>query len=250
MLRILIIDDETNIRMMIAEIIKGHCHSAEVIGQAGSVKVGKEKIESLHPDLVLLDIKMDDGTGFDLLDQLDRIDFKVIFITAYQEFALKAIKFSALDYIVKPIDPEELISAVNNAKTQLSLAQETQLTLLKEGLSNKDRHDRKILLKTAESIHLVMLSNVCFCEADGGYTRFYTDGGHKVLVSKPLSEYEALFREYSFFRVHKSFLVNLQKVQRFDKEDGGYLVLKEDLKVPVASRKREQLINLLGKLTE
>jgi two-component system LytT family response regulator len=235
---------------MVAKIIKSYCNDVEIIAEASGVEEGYHRILDMKPDLVLLDIKMDDGSGFDLLEKFEKIDFKIIFITAFQEYALQAIKFSALDYIVKPVDPEELIAAVNNAKTQLSIANETQLALLKEGLSNKDTNDRKILLKTAESIHLVMLSNVYYCEADGGYTCFYTDGGQKVLVSKPLSEYEALFREYGFFRVHKSFLVNLHKVERFDKEDGGYLVLTDEMKVPVASRKREQLINLLGKLTE
>ncbi len=250
MLRVLIIDDESKIRMMVAKIIKTYCNDIGLIAEASGVEEGYQRILDMNPDLVLLDIKMGDGSGFDLLEKFEKIDFKIIFITAFQEYALKAIKFSALDYIVKPIDPEELITAVNNAKTQLNIANETQLALLKEGLSNRDMHDRKILLKTAENIHLVMLSNVCYCEADGGYTRFYTDAGQKVLVSKPLSEYEALFREYGFFRVHKSFLVNLHMVERFEKEDGGYLVLTDEMKVPVASRKREQLINLLGKLTE
>jgi len=250
MLRVLIIDDESNIRNMIAEIIKSHCPNAEIIGQAGSVRDGKEKIKSLHPDLVLLDIKMDDGTGFELLDKLDRIDFKVIFITAYQEFALKAIKFSALDYILKPVDPEELINAVNDAGKLISADQQSQIQHLKDSLSNTDQSEKRILLKTSENIHLLRVSDIRYCEADGGYTRFFTNQDQEILVSRPLAEYEDLFAEYGFYRVHKSFLANLHKVERFEKEDGGYLVIDGEVKVPVASRKKDQLIQLLEKITE
>ncbi|NQT78434.1 MAG: response regulator transcription factor [Bacteroidetes bacterium] len=250
MLRVLIIDDEAKIRDMIAEIVKQYCADSEVIGFAGSVKEGEEKILALHPDLVLLDIKMDDGTGFDLLDQLDRIDFKVIFVTAYQEFALKAIKFAALDYILKPIDPEELIKAVDSARELVMDQQEAQLQHLSASMNNNKQSKKKILLKTTDSIHLVYVNEIYYCEADGGYTRFYTNTGQQILVSRPLIEYEEMLQDYGFFRIHKSYLVNLQKVQRFEREDGGYVVLGDECKIPVASRKREQLLMLLEKLTE
>ena len=250
MLRVLIIDDEVKIRNMIAEIVKGYCNEAVVVGQAGSVKEGKEKIRSLNPDLVLLDIKMDDGTGFDLLEQVEETNFKVIFITAYQEYALKAIKFSALDYILKPVDPDELIQAVQSAGESIGDDLETQLNHLKESLKNNSQTEKKILLKTTENIHLIHVSDIIYCQADGGYTRFFTANDKKILVSKPMAEYEELLHDYGFFRVHKSFLVNLQKVQRFGKEDGGYLVFDGDLKVPVASRKKDQLMELLDKITE
>ena len=250
MLRVLIIDDEAKIRNMIAEIVKGYCNEAVVVGQAGSVKEGKEKIRSLNPDLVLLDIKMDDGTGFDLLEQVEETNFKVIFITAYQEYALKAIKFSALDYILKPVDPDELIKAVNASREQIARVHDTQIKQLSDSLRSSGQDEKKILLKTAESIHLVLLSDIYYCEADGGYTHFYTRKGNNILVSKPLAEYEELFTEYGFCRIHKSYLVNLQKVQRFEKEDGGYVVMEGELKVPVASRKKEQLMQLLEKITE
>jgi two-component system LytT family response regulator len=250
MLRVLIVDDESNIRTMIAEIVKNFCDGAEVVGQAGSVKEGIERIETLHPDLVLLDIKMDDGSGFDLLGQVDRINFKVVFITAYQEFALQAIKFSALDYILKPVDPEELIKAVDTARELVSDQQQIQLKHLTESLNNQDQSNKRVLLKTSDSIHLVHVDEIRYCEADGGYTHFYTDKVNNILVSRALAEYEELFKGFGFFRVHKSFLVNLQKVLRFEKDDGGQLVMEGDARVPVASRKREQLFELLEKITE
>ncbi|MDT8392201.1 MAG: LytTR family DNA-binding domain-containing protein [Bacteroidales bacterium] len=250
MLRILIVDDETNIRNMIAGIVEGYCAGAVVIGQAGSVREARQKIASLHPDLVLLDIKMNDGTGFDLLEQLDRIDFRIIFITAFQEHALRAFKFSAMDYLLKPIDPQELIHAIEDAGKQINVIQEAELQHLREAVDGQGQADRKILLKTAESIHLVLIDDILCCESDAGYTRFRLSDGRQVLVSRPLAEYELLLTDYGFFRVHKSFLVNLRKVQSFEKEEGGYLVLGPDVRVPVASRKRDQMIRLLEKITE
>lgn len=250
MLRTLIIDDEANIRNMIAEILKGYCKEAKVVGQAGSVHEAYNKISALKPDLVLLDIKMDDGTGFDLLEKLENVSFKVIFITAYQEFALKAIKFSALDYILKPIDPDELISAVKQAGELILEQQQLQIRHLTEGLNSSEQEAKKILLKTSDSIHLVKLSDIIFCKSEGGYALFHLCGNNTILVSRPLSEYNDLMTDYGFCRVHKSYLVNMQKMLRFEREDGGYLVMEEDLRVPVASRKKDQLMDLLEQITE
>lgn len=250
MLRILIIDDEANIRNMISNIISGYCNSAKVIGQAGSVREGIEKIALLDPDLVLLDVKMGDGTGFDLLEKIKKISFKTIFITAYQEFAIKAIKFSALDYILKPVDPDELIRAIDNAAKTMEESQIAQLEYMRHNMVVQNIQDKKIMLKTTESMYVVPVQNICCCVADGGYTRFHTGDGKKILVSKPLSEYEDLFSDCNFFRVHKSYLVNLHKIQCFRKIDGGYLLMEGEIKVPVASRKREQLLELLERFTE
>ncbi len=250
MLRTLIIDDESNIRYMIRDILNEYCDNAEVVGQASGVKEGLDKIKALHPDLVLLDIKMDDGTGFDLLEALDDIGFRVIFITAFQEFALQAIKFSAFDYILKPVDPEELVGAVTRAANDHAANQELQLSHLKESLRNNHQSEKKILLKTADSIHLMKLSDIIYCMADGGYTHFYGNNGHVVVVSNPLSIYDPLLSDYGFFRVHKSYLVNLDKVIRFDREEGGYVILEDEHKIGVASRKKDQLIQLLEKLAD
>jgi two-component system LytT family response regulator len=249
MLRTLVIDDESNIRKMIIEIVKNHCEDTRVVGQAGSVQEGLRMINDLHPDLVLLDIKMDDGTGFDLLEQLERIKFKLIFITAYQEFALRAIKFSALDYILKPVDPEELISAVNTAGNLILEQQQKQIDHLTESLKSTDQDSKKILLKTNENIHLVKFSDIIYFNADCGYSQFHLLGNRSVIVSKSLSEYEDFFKDYGFYRVHKSYIVNIHKVLRFEKEDGGSLVMEEDHKVPVASRKREEILLLLERMT-
>jgi two-component system LytT family response regulator len=244
MLRALVIDDEVNIRNMIIEIIKKYCNGTRVVGQAGSVQEGLSRIRDLNPDLVLLDIKMDDGTGFDLLEKLEKINFKVIFVTAYQEFALQAIKFSALDYILKPVDPEELISAIDAAGDLILEQQQIQIEHLTDSIKSNHQDSKKILLKTSENIHLVKFSDIIYFEADSGYTRFYLSDDRSIVVSKSLAEYEDFFKDFGFYRVHKSYIVNLQKILRFEKEDGGNLVMEEDHKVPVASRKKDQILQI------
>lgn len=250
MIRVLIVDDEANIRQMIAEVLSNYCEGAEVIGQAGSVADGVRKISDLAPDLVLLDIKMDDGTGFDLLEQVDPPVFKVIFITAYEEYAIKAIKFAALDYIMKPVDPLELIRALKQATEIVPEHQQKQLSHLAESVRSGGQQAKKILLKTADSIHLVRFEDIIFCEADSGYTRFHLQNRHCVLISKSLSEYEGLLSGFGFFRIHKTYLVNVHKIMRFDREDGGHIVMEEEHNVPVASRKRDQLIEIMEKLAQ
>jgi two-component system, LytTR family, response regulator len=250
MVRVLIVDDEVNIRNMIAGIVKTYCREAEIIGLAGSVKEAEKKIRELFPDLVLLDVRMDDGTGFDLLEQMGSIGFKVIFITAYREYAIDAIKFSALDYILKPIDPDALISAVEAACKNIVAKQRFHLEEARAAVSRDLQSDKKVLLRTAESIHLVCVNEILYCEASGGYTIFCLPDRRQVLVSRPLGEYEESFKDYGFCRVHKSYLVNLQKVRCFEKEEGGSLLMEGGLRVPVASRKKEFMLSLLEKLTE
>lgn len=250
MVRVLIVDDEANIRNMIAGIVKTYCKEAEIIGLAGSVQEAGKKIRELLPDLVLLDVRMDDGTGFDLLEQLGSIDFSLIFITAYQEYAIDAIKFSALDYILKPIDPEELIRALDAACRRIAGMQQDRLTETRAAVGNDLQSGKKVLLRTAESIHLACVNEILFCESSGGYTLFHLIDGRQVLVSKNLGEYEESFKDYGFCRVHKSYLVNLQKVRCFEKDEGGSLIMEGGLRVPVASRKKEFMLSLLEKLTE
>jgi len=205
-------------------------------------------MQKYNPDLVLLDIKMNDGTGFDLLKKLDPVDFKVIFITAYNQYAIKAIKFSALDYLLKPIDPDELVEAVNKTEKLVLKELHTQLNLLEDNLLNKDNSRKKIILKTLNKIHLVKIEDITYCESEGGYTTFYLTGGKKILVSNTLKFYDEMLNEYGFFRAHKSYLINLIHIDRFENTDGGTIVLNNEIKLPVASRKKDQLLEMLNKI--
>jgi len=248
-LRTLIIDDEAHMRESLAEMLKMDCPGTRLVAQADGVKTGMEAIQQHHPDLVLLDIRMKDGTGFDLLEQFEDIDFKIIFVTAYDEYAIKAIKFSALDYLLKPVDPDDLVKAVEKAGDIAQKDLQAKLENLSSNLKTTDQDKKKIILKTMDNIYLVGVKDIIHIEGDGRYSNIYLDSGEKVMVSTNLKYYEELLDAYGFFRVHKSHLINLERIYRFEKADGGYVVLNNNAKIPVASRKKDELIELFEKLS-
>ena len=250
MFQVLIIDDETHIRDSLAKMLARHCQQVFVAGEANSVASGIKAIQDLHPDLVLLDIQMADGTGFDLLNALPVIDFRIIFVTAFDQFALQAFKFSAVDYLLKPVNPEALAEAVNRAGQRIQEHHDLQIQALKENLKNIDKQHKKIILKTTESVYLLNLQDLISCESDDNYTRVYTTGGEKILVSKTLKDYEEMLSGCGFYRVHKSYLINLAHIKRFEKQEGGFIILTNDLKVPVASRKRDEMMEMLERMAE
>ncbi len=248
MIATLIIDDELHMRQSLEKMLKSYCPNVRLVGKADGVKSGLKAIGQLHPDLVLLDIKMGDGTGFDLLKKLNDIDFKVIFITAYDQFAVKAFRYSALDYLLKPVDPDDLVEAVNKAETVSMKDLATQLNVLEEQLVSGDRTAGKIVLKTHECIHIIHVHDISYIESDGSYSTVFLINGKKIIVSRTLRDFENTLKDQGFFRVHKSFLVNLMAISRFDKGDGGFLVMGDGDRVPVASRKKDQLLELFEQL--
>lgn len=250
MLRTIIIDDEPHMRLTLGNLVKQYCPEIEVVAKADGVKSGFDAVKKFHPDLVLLDIKMEDGTGFDLLQKLDPVDFKVIFITAYDEFAIKAFRFSALDYLLKPVDPDELVEAVGKAGKIFQDDFNTQLNTLNDHLQSQDLSTKKLIIKTCDSIHLVAVQEIIYCASDCGYTELYTVGCERIVVSSTLKEYEDMLTDFGFFRVHKSFLINMKFINRFDKADGGFVILTGDYKVPVASRKKDLLMEMFERLTQ
>jgi two-component system, LytTR family, response regulator len=250
MLHTLIIDDEDHMRDSLTKLLQRHCPQVAVAGEANSVASGINAIQDIHPDLVLLDIQMGDGTGFDLLNSLPAVDFKVIFITAYDHYALQAFRFSAVDYLLKPVNPEMLVEAVERAGKLIQEHHILQMQALQENLRNVENQNKKIILKTTENIYLLSLNKIINCESDNNYTSVYTTDGEKILVSKTLKEYDNLLSGCGFYRVHKSHLINLAHIKRFEKQDGGYIVLTNELKIPVASRKRDEMMELLEKMAE
>ncbi|MBI4649496.1 MAG: response regulator transcription factor [Bacteroidia bacterium] len=249
MIKLIIIDDENKARETIADILRLYCPNVEILAQCENVKTGIAAIQKYSPDLILLDINMPDGSGFDLLRQLEPVDFKVIFITAYEEFAIKAIKFSALDYIVKPVDPDELIEAINKAE-QFSEKEDDELKLkaVIANLESGGKESKKIILKTAERIFLVNVQDITRCEADKSYTTFYLCDGRKLLVSKTIKEFDELLTGFAFFRPHQSHLINIAYIVSYEKKEGGYLRMKDNSMVPVSQRKRDILLELFEKL--
>ena len=250
MLRTILIDDELHMRQTLERLVKQYCPEILLLAKADGVKTGVEAIEKYHPDLVLLDIKMNDGNGFDLLQQLEPVDFKVIFITAHDDFAIRAFRISALDYLLKPVDPEELKQAVEKARKIFQDDFNTQLDSLSEHLESQDSSIRKLIIKTAESIHLLHMQDILYCESDGGYTTFHMEDGQQIIASSTLRDYEEILSDFGFFRIHRSFLINMKHIVRFEKTDGGVVVLNGEIKIPVASRKKDLLLEMFERLTQ
>ncbi len=246
MIKAIIIDDEANNREKLHNLIVKNCPNIEIVGEANGVRSGISAIRDKNPDLVFLDIRMDDGTGFDLLNRFDSIDFKVIFVTAYEEFALKAFRFSAVDYLLKPVDPDELIDAVKKAVSILMQDHNNQLDILSDSIQSGRL--KKITLRDADNIHLINIGDVIHCDSESNYVRFVIHNENEILVSKQLKEFDELLSDYGFFRVHKSHLINMAHAKRFEKADGGFVVMTDESRIPVASRKREQLMEMFGRM--
>jgi two-component system LytT family response regulator len=247
MIKALIIDDENRTRDLIAKMITSFDLGIEAIPVGENVQSGIKAIEEIHPDIVFLDIQMPDGTGFDVLKSVKNKNFEVIFITAHEEFAIKAIKFSALDYLLKPIDPSELKSAVEKAVKAINdKKEESQFEALQYNIQPNQK--RRLVLKTQESVYVVELDEIIRCEADRNYTSFFLAGGKKILVSKTLKEYETLLTGHNFLRVQQSHLINLDYVDRYDKGNGGSVVMKDGSEVPLSPAKREIFFKILENL--
>ncbi len=243
----IIIDDVEKARETLKRDIEDYCPEVQVIGEASGVREAVELLQKTKTDILFLDIQMQDGDGFDVLNKLESKPFKVIFTTASDAYAIKAFKFSAVDYLLKPIDPEELANAVMKAGDGQK-GQEESLKLLAEALRNTGKKHERIALHTTEKIHMVPIVDILRCEADGNYTKFHLEGGKTHLVTKTLKEFDELLTENGFFRVHQSHLVNTKRIKEFIKSDGGYLVMTDKSSVPVSTRKRAEVMEMLEKL--
>lgn len=248
MIRCVIIDDEKPFINTLRAMLKRQ-EDLMVIGEARSVQSGVKLIHELEPDLVFLDIQMSDGTGFDLLKELDRKDFRVIFITAHDHFAIEAFKFSALDYILKPIISDELYQAIEKVRRFIEKDRiNLQLSVLMDNLNEMSRDKKRIILREAETLHIIQLDEILWCEADGAYTIFYLTEKRRIMVSKHLKEFEDYLSPNGFFRAHRSHLVNLNKIKKFDRSDGGIIYLDDDVTLPISVRKKERLAEMLNSM--
>ncbi|MCD6355031.1 MAG: response regulator transcription factor, partial [Prolixibacteraceae bacterium] len=209
MINAVIIDDEPAMQELNSRLLTEYFPEINLSGIAGSVKSAVELIKNVKPELVLMDIQIEGGTGFQVLQQLKPYTFKVVFITGFDSFAIKAIRFSALDYILKPVDEKEFQLAINRALDTIKFVQNNSLQteILMESYK-KETQNKKLVLKTTKSIHIVDISEIMFCQSDNSYTTFYTIDNEKIVVSKSIKEYEDLLNEYGFLRPHQSYLVN------------------------------------------
>lgn len=245
-MRIIIVDDEASVRNSIEAILKDNFPDIDVAASGASVQEGCALILEHKPDLVFLDVEMPDGKGFDLIDKLQPVNFRVIFITAHQEYALQAIKVSALDFVLKPFDPEDIKRAVNKAKNIINIEEERlKLQTLHENLENR-KVLKRIILHTADNLHLVAISDIVRAEADSNYTLFFLADRSRIMVSRTIKEFDSMLSGSGMIRVHQSHLVNIAFVDRFVKRDGGYLVLKDKSKIPVSQNLRKQVIQAIS----
>lgn len=240
-MKAVIIDDMEAARTALKADLESYCPDIEIIGEAQGVVSGAKLIKDVKPELIFLDIQMPDGSGFDLLEILPELDFDIIFTTASDAYALKAFKVSAVDYLMKPIDPDDLIEAVKRAKDQNNSTE--RLSLLKENMQGS----KKIALNTLEKIQIVNIEDIIRCESSVNYTTFYFMDGTKLLVTKTLKEFDKMLSEYNFFRVHQSHLINTEFIKEFLKTNGE-LVMKDGTKVPVSTRKKAQVMEMLNNL--
>ncbi len=251
-IRAIIVDDERRSRETLASLLEKYCPHLEIVGFADSVITGAETITTLLPDLVFLDIEMPFGSGFDLLERLGDYSFEVIFTTAYDQYALRAFKFSALDYLLKPIDRDELIEAVARVSKRLEYRKKAprsnhqDLEALLHNMHSKHLHNSKIALPTSDGIVFVQVGNIIRCDSERNYTNFCMIGGEKILITRTLKEFENILTDLGFFRVHHSHLVNLAYVKRYVKSDGGYLIMNDDTTVQISRKYKEVFLQRLN----
>jgi two-component system LytT family response regulator len=248
MINAVIIDDEQNNIDNLRLLLSKHCPDVRVTGDASNATEGAQLIRQSSPDLVFLDIQMPGKNGFELLKSLDQLDFGIIFVTAHDQYGVQAVKFSAIDYLLKPVDIEELKSAVSKAVEQRTqknqnLQLENLIRFLKQ---EQQKSAHRIALQTAKETRFVETGMIIRCESSNNYTTFFLEGGEKIMTSRPIFEYEEMLREYDFFRSHQSHLVNKNHIRSWVKEDGGYLLMKDGSQVPVSRNKRDELKGMLG----
>ena len=243
---ILVDDMPIALEMLQSDISKNHLE-IKIIGTAKSVVEASKLLRKSQPDILFLDIMLGDGTGFDILEILPNLKSKIIFVTASDEFAIKAFKFAAIDYILKPYSDEDLANAIKKATNQIQPNKE-QLSVLKESISSSTNHSKKISLTTSEKIIVVNLDDIIRCESDNNYTTFYLENNQKILVSKTLKYYADLLKGNEFLRVHQSHLINTKYIKEYIKSDGGYLLLKDTTTIPVSVRKKNEVIEALNSL--
>lgn len=247
-LRAAVVDDEAASRLMLKHLLAKHCPQVTVIAECGSVDEAVRTLPACAPDLVFLDIMLDDGTGFDILQQLESVPFKVVFTTAHDTFAIRAIRFSALDYLLKPIQREELIHAVARAGDSAPppRTHSSQLRLLHDNLASSTGNDTQIALPTLDGFIFVAVHDIIDLEAQGNYTACTTTQGETHIISRTLKEFDDLLAEHGFFRIHHSHSISLRHLRRYVRGKGGYVVMSNGKELEVSVRRKEEFIAQLG----
>lgn len=243
-MRAIIVDDEPDGIRTLKKLLELNCPQVEVIATCNDANSAKHKLQNLHPDLIFLDIQMPGKTGFDLLSEVSERNFEVIFVTAYNQYILQALQFSAVDYLMKPVDEDRLVEAIQRVKKRLKkdmLAENTE-TLLHNINKATSPMDMRLCLPTLKGFTILTLEEIIYCEAERSYTIFHLVNNKKITISKPLFAYDNLLEGTTFFRIHKSFLINLMHAKEYIRGDGGVVIMSNGVEIEVSRRKKDQFL--------
>ncbi len=247
MLKTVIIDDEQHCVDRISKLLSKYNNTINIIKICSNVSNAKKAIELLKPDVIFLDVHLYEETGFDLLKQLSNIDFEIVFTTAYDSYAVDAFKFSALDYLLKPIDEDDLSITIGKLKKKISLKDiSKKIEVLFHNLDDKTPQLKKIAISTLEGLTFLKVSDIIRCQSDINYTHIFLEGNKKITVAKTLKHFESLLKPYNFFRTHQSHLINLSYIDKFVKGKGGYVLMLDGTHIEVAVRRKDDFINKLS----
>lgn len=250
MIKAILIDDDNNLRVGMKNLLARYCPEIRVVGEADDVDSGVKIIQEIDSDVLFLDIHLFNGTGFDILEKLTqklgKISQQVVFITAFEQYAIKAFRFSALDYLLKPVDPEELKNVTEKIKNTLQKnSMNNNVEVLLENIKKDEQDFKRLILSNSDGMHVIEIEDIIHCASSDNYTKFYIKNKKPILISKTLKEYEELLGPHGFERIHQSHLINMNYVKSYYKKEGFFVVLKDETKLPVSQRKKEKFVSLL-----
>ena len=247
MIKTLIIDDEYISRNVLKKLLDIHCPDAEIVAECTNAEEGKREIERLQPRLIFLDISMPGKSGLDMLKEIVDINFEIIFVTAFHEYTIQAIRFSAIDYLLKPVDAKELKDAVERVKIKLAQNEHSPQveTFLHNLQSAKSQQEMQLCIPGIKGFQVVQVNDIIYCEAENTYTCIYLQNNRKIMASRPLLDYETLLQDASFVRIHKSYLINMKHLKEYQKGEGGIAIMSNNKELDVSRRKKEHFVGYM-----
>lgn len=248
MIKCVLVDDETNALEMMEWLLKTYCPQADIVAMCNTAEKGIEAINRHKPDVVFLDIEMPRMNGFDMLEQVKNLTFEIVFCTAYDQFAIKAFKYAALNYLLKPVDPDDLKVTMQRIEEKKAIPSKEQFALLLQHINRPPKATpARIALTTGEGLIFVATGDILYCRAESNYTNVVLTGGRKIMVSRVLKELDETLSGADFYRVHSSFLININHVKKFIRGEGGYIVMDNDENITLSRSRRQEFMELFSR---